>query len=186
MTLLEMKKKVLALIEELNPDSDVLTDDPDIAAKINYVINQVMLELVRMKKLAKYVEIDVSAGDVLTFEEIGKAVGYDVYQLATVSGAKHAARANNTVIKALEDGVLEIDCYVYPESITDKTKDSYEFELSADALEIMPYGIAADLLRSDISAEYGAIYSERFEAMLARLDPRNSIPSICFKGGVSI
>jgi hypothetical protein len=33
-TLLEMKKKVLALIEELNPDHELLTDDPDIAAKI--------------------------------------------------------------------------------------------------------------------------------------------------------
>ena len=37
MTLQEMKRKVLALIEELNPNSDLLTDDPDIAAKINAV-----------------------------------------------------------------------------------------------------------------------------------------------------
>ena len=34
MTNLEMKKKVLSLIEELNPDSELLTDDPDIAASI--------------------------------------------------------------------------------------------------------------------------------------------------------
>ena len=51
MTLKEMKRKVLALIEELNPDSDLLTDDPDIATKINEVINQVMFELARMKKI---------------------------------------------------------------------------------------------------------------------------------------
>ncbi len=182
----EMKKKTLALIEELNPNSKLLTDDPDIAAKYNYVANQVMFELVRMKKIAKYVEIDVSAGDVLTFEEIGRAVGYDVYQLAKVSGARHVSRASDTVIKVLEDGVLEVDCYVYPESITDKTKGSYEFELSADVLEIMPYGIAADLLKSDISAEYGKIYADRYENMLARLDPRNGMPSIRFEGGVNI
>ena len=42
MTLAEMKKKVLGLIEELNPDSELLTDDPDIATKINEVINQIM------------------------------------------------------------------------------------------------------------------------------------------------
>ena len=41
MTLLEMKKKVLALIEELNPNSEFLTDDPDIATKINEVINSI-------------------------------------------------------------------------------------------------------------------------------------------------
>ena len=34
-TLKEEKEKTLALIEELNPDSPFLTDDPDIAAKIN-------------------------------------------------------------------------------------------------------------------------------------------------------
>ena len=45
MTLKEMKQKVLSMIEELNPLSDVLTDDPDIAAKINDVINQVMYEM---------------------------------------------------------------------------------------------------------------------------------------------
>ena len=37
MTLEEMKKKVLGLIEELNPESKLLTDDPDIATKINSV-----------------------------------------------------------------------------------------------------------------------------------------------------
>ena len=41
MTLKEMKMKVLALIEELNPDNPFLTEDPDIAAKINDVINQI-------------------------------------------------------------------------------------------------------------------------------------------------
>ena len=44
MTLNDMKQKVLALIEELNPDSKFLTDDPDIATKINDVINQVIFD----------------------------------------------------------------------------------------------------------------------------------------------
>ena len=59
MTLLEMKKKVLGLIEELNPDSELLTDDPDISTKINDVINQIMFELARFKKIPKYVEMKV-------------------------------------------------------------------------------------------------------------------------------
>lgn len=181
-----MKKKVLALIEELNPDSANLTDDPDISAKYNYVANQIMFELARMKKIAKYVEMDVAEGDLLTFDDIGGAVGYDVYQIATVSGVNHAYKANGTVVKILESGKAEIDCYVYPESITENTKDNYEFELSADALEIMPYGIAADLLKSDISTEYGSIYATRYETMLQRLDPRNHLTSITFEGGVNI
>ena len=87
-------------------------------------------------------------------------------------------------MKILEDGFAEIDVFVYPERITAKTKDSYEFELSPDALEIMPYGIAGDLLKSDVSTEYGTIYSTRYESMLQRLDPRYQTTSIYIEGGV--
>jgi hypothetical protein len=187
MTLLEMKKKVLALIEELNPGSDLLTDDPDISAKINEVINQVMYELARMKKIPKYVEIEVREGDALTFADLESECGYEVYQLATVCGVAHTPKANGTVIKFRESGTAEIDLFVYPERITEKTKDkAYEFEMTADVLEIMPYGVAADLLKSDVSAEYGRIYADRYEAMKQMLDPRYQMTSITFEGGYDI
>lgn len=187
MTLLEMKKKVLGLIEELNPESEVLTDDPDIATKINEVINQVMYELARYKKISKYVEMRVNTGDVITFDDIEKACGYVVYQVGNITGIGCEARANNTVYKVREGGTAEIDCFVYPERITEETKDkAYEFELSEDVLEIMPYGIAADLLKSDVSAEYGAIYAQRYEQMKQMLDLRYAMPSITFEGGVNI
>lgn len=187
MTLLEMKKKVLALIEELNPDSEYLTDDPDIATKINGVINQVMYELARFKKLPKYVEIDVTEGDKLTFEDIEKECGYVVYQLGTVCGVDYTPKANGTILKFLETGTAEIDLFVYPEEITEKTKDkAYEFELPAEVLEIMPYGVAGDLLKSDVSAEYGNIYSARYEAMKNMLDPRYQMSTITIEGGISI
>lgn len=186
MTLTEMKKKVLGLIEELNPDSELLTDDPDISTKINDVINQVMYELARMKKIPKYAEMEVAAGDIVTFEDIETAVGYVVYQLGTVCGAKHTFKAEGTVIKVQESGTLEVDCYVYPERITEKTNGSYEFELTDDVLEVMPYGIAADLLKSDVSTEYGSIYATRYESMLQRLDLRYQMPSVTIEGGVDI
>lgn len=186
MTLGEMKLKVLGMIEEVNPNSAALTDDPDIAAKLNDVINQILYELARQKKIGKYVEMEVHKGDLLTFEDIGSEVGYDIYQLGTISGVAHTFKANGTMVKVLEDGKAEIDCFVYPERITEKTPNSYEFELSADALEIMPYGVAADLLKSDVSAEYGAVYATRYESMLQRLDPRYHMTSVYIEGGVSI
>lgn len=184
MTLLEMKKKVLGMIEEINPDSELLTDDPDIATKINDVTNQIMFELARMKKIPKYVEMNVSEGDLVTLEDISNAVGYEVYQLGTINGVNYVPKANGTILKIMESGTAEIDCFVYPERITEKTNNSYEFELSPDALEIMPYGIAGDLLKSDVSSEYGAIYANRYESMLQRLDPRYQMTSIYIEGGV--
>ena len=70
MTLKDMKKKVLAMIEELNPNSEYLTDDPDISAKLNEVTNQVMFELARMRKIPRYVEMEVANGDIIEFADI--------------------------------------------------------------------------------------------------------------------
>ena len=185
-TLKEMKMKVLGLIEELNPNNPNLTDDPDIATKINDVTNQIMFELARIKKIPKYVEMEVSAGDIVDFSDIEKECGYEVFQINLFGGVNNVPKASGTVYKIVEDGTAEIDVSVYPERITSATKDSYEFELSADALEIMPYGIAADLLKSDVSAEYGSVYATRYESMKQMLDPRYQMTSITIEGGVSV
>lgn len=186
MTLTEMKKKVLGLIEELNPDSEYLTDDPDISTKINDVTNQILFELARFKKIPKYVEMEVTEGDLIEFADIEKECGYEIYQINNVCGVNFYPKANGTILKILESGIAEIDCFVYPERITEKTKGSYEFELSPDALEIAPYGIAADLLKSDVSTEYGSIYANRYEYMIQRLDSRYYMPNVTIEGGISV
>jgi hypothetical protein len=185
MTHKEMKAKVLALIEELNPNSELLTDDPDIATKYNDVANQILFELARNKKIPKYLEMKVRAGTLVDFEAIAAELGYEVYQLNLVSGVNYSMKASGTVLKILESGTLEVECYVYPERITAANEERYLFELSPDVLEIMPYGIAADLLKSDVSAEYGSIYATRYETMLQRLDPRYQLNSVYIEGGVN-
>lgn len=186
MTLEQMKKKVLRLIEEANPNNENLTDDPDIAMKINDVINQILYELARFKKIPRYMEFEVTKGEIIDFDRLEKEFGYEIYQISTVQGISFQYKADGTVIKVLEDGVAEVECYIYPERIDDKTKKNYEFELSADALEIMPYGVAADLLKSDVSTDYGSVYAKRYEDMITRLDSRYSMPSITFEGGINI
>ena len=161
MTLQEMKKKVLGLIEELNPDSELLTDDPDISTKINDVTNQVMYELARFKKIPKYVEMEVTAGDLIEFADIEKKCGYEIYQIGIVGGVKYVFRGNGTILKFLESGTAEIDCFVYPERITEKTKD-----------------------KADVSTEYGSIYATRYQSMLQMLDPRYNMTSVYIEGGV--
>lgn len=183
MTHLELKKKVLGLIEELNPNSEHLTDDPDIAAKYNEVLNQRMFEIARMKKIPKYLELPVSSGDTITFADLEEESGYEVYQIGRVCNIAHTLKADGTVIKVQETGTAEVDFYVYPERITEKTKDNFEFELTPDALEVMVYGIAGDLLKSDVSAEYGQIYSAQYESMLQRLDSRYHIANTIFIDG---
>lgn len=177
MTLLEMKKKVLRLIEEINPQSNLLTDDPDIANKINDVINQIQNEVARIKKIPAKEELEVSDGDEIDFSEIAK----DLFQVNLVRGIENDIIGNT--INFYGNGIAKVYYYKYPKQITYETKDDeFKFDLSTDVLEIMPYGIAADLLKSDISASYGQVYANRYEQMLQRLDPRYHTGSFYIEG----
>lgn len=184
MKLSDIKKKTLSLIEEIDTKEKSLTKDPDIANKLNYVINQVQYELSRVKKIPAYVEKEVLVNDLITFKDID-AIN-DVYQISIVKGAEFEYKADNTIIKCLEDGTLEIEYYKYPLRIDDTTTDEYEFELSDDVLEILPYGVAADVLKSDVSNAYGNVYAERYEQMKQQLDIRYNTGSIEFEGGINI
>lgn len=185
MTLKELKQKVLVLIEEYAPDEAKYTADDDIAAKMTSVINQIMFEICRVKRIPKFIEMNVTAGDVLDFDILESECGYAIYQVQMISGVNYETRGDGTVFKILEDGKAEIDVFVYPENITEKTKDNYELELTQDVLEVMPYGIAADLLTTDVSSNYKE-FRNRYEQMLMRLDSRNHIPTISIVGGINV
>ena len=185
MTLKELKRKVLVLVEEYDPTDGALTADDDIADKMNDVINQIMFEICRIKKIPKLIEMNVSEGDVIDFEALEAECGYAIYQVQLVTGVAYETRGDGTLLRMLESGKAEIDVFVYPEAITSDTKDNYEFELTADVLEIMPYGIAADLLATDVSSNYKE-FKQRYETMLSRLDARNQMPMISIVGGFNV
>ena len=176
MTLEQVKTQILALIEELNPEGEVLTDDPDIDAKINYVINQIQFELVRIKRLPARKTIQVKKDDIKSFVELAD----DLYQLNMIRGVKHNI-VDDTVIFD-EDGEATVYYYKYPKAITEDNQDGYVFELPNDLMQILPYGVAGDVLKSEVSANYGQYYSNRYETMLQRIDPRYSTGSLYISG----
>ncbi len=178
MTLKEMKKQTLRLIEEINPNSEFLTDDPDLATKINDVINQIQNELARIKKIPAKDEMDVIDGDEVDFSEIDKRM----YQINIVRGVENVIVGDTIIFNGT--GTAKIYYYKYPKQIDDTTsEEEYKFELSQDLLEIMPYGVAGDLLKSDISANYGQVYSSRYEQLKQQFDPRYHTGSIYIDTG---
>ena len=80
MTLEEMKQKVYSLIEEYSEDAADLTEDEDLALKMNSVINQIQNELTRFKKIPKDTSINVSSGQEMYLKDIDK----DLYQLMNI------------------------------------------------------------------------------------------------------
>lgn len=185
MTLKEMKLKVLRMIEEVSTD-DKLTDDPDIKAKLNDVINSVMFEVARMKKIPAILTENI------TDLEYDLKTIKDFYQLEYIKFKNNEGKeveglsSFGTVVEFPEEGTAKFYYYKYPERITDTTEETYVFELSDDALEVMAFGVAGDLLKSDVSNSYGQIYSQKYETMLQRLDPRYSMGMISFEGGIDI
>lgn len=180
MTLREMKLRVLSLIEEVNPKSEYLTDDLDIQAKINYVIDTKAHELARIKKIAAIENIDVEQGeDINLYDELD-----NFYKLNSITGVSYDIFENIVTFK--EDGIAKIKYYKYPKMIDEKTNNNYKFELSEDVLEIMHYGVAADLLKSDVSAQYGQVYANAYQETLNLLDLKVTGGTIVIKGGINV
>lgn len=180
MTLEDMKIKIYSMIEEYSEEAENLTEDEDLAQKMNTIINQVQNEICRMKKLPAYKEILVQEGQELEFKDIAE----NVYQLNQVRGVNVDTIEDRIICN--EQGLARVYYYKYPTQITIDTDDSYEFELPIDLLEIIPYGVAGDLLKSDVSSNYGTIYSARYKELLQTLDPRYNSNSVYIDGGVSV
>lgn len=198
MTLKEMKQRVLSLIEEINPSSDYLTDDEDIQHKINSVIDQVQNELCRYKKIpAKYkYTITSETGNTLDTKTIP-----NFYQLKFIDGTTYTMRLNIIIFNEEYTGDVDIYYYKYPVSITpiislDGNTDlsttykaldsSYIFELSQDLLNIMPYGVAADLLKNDMISGYGQYYANRYNELKQMIDPRDVNAGVVIEGGEDV
>lgn len=180
MTLEDMKNKILSMIEEYNEESDTLTDDEDLATKINGVINQVQNELARYKKIDAYKTMEVEENEDIALTDIDSLI----YQLNVIKDVEYEQVGNRIIFK--EEGTARIYYYKYPKQINSETEDDFVFDLDRDVLEIMPYGVAGDLLKSDVSSQYGTVYSNRYRELIQSLDPRNSMPSMYFEGGLDI
>ena len=63
-TLLEVKKKILRIIEEINTGNDAtdenISTDAELGEKLNDIINEVQFELARIKKIPAKEDLNVS------------------------------------------------------------------------------------------------------------------------------
>ena len=97
MTLEEMKMKVYAMIEEYNEDADNLTDDEDLAMKMNTVINQVQNEIARFKKIDAYKQMEVKKGDLVNLTDID----INIYQLNIIKGVSYDPIAHKVLFNEI-------------------------------------------------------------------------------------
>ena len=64
--------------------------------------------------------------------------------------------------------------FKYPEEINEDTLDDFLLELDQDACNVLPYAVASDILKADISNDY-SIFEAKYQSMLSRLDNRKDL-----------
>lgn len=179
-TLKDFKLKVLTFIEE-HDDETELTKDPDIKDKINLVINAKLFEIARYKKIYGIETLNVNEDEEMDLTDIDP----DLYQINKVTGVRFEIIGNTIIFH--DTGVAKVYYAKYPKAITiDTEDDKYKFEIDKEALEIMIYGVAADILKADPSNQFGRIWDNEYQRLLQTLDPRKSSGTIYIGEGVGI
>ena len=164
MTLGDIKKMALSLIEEINPKNEYLTDDDDIKAKLNQVCNAIQIDLAQVKKICKKFEFE------RTSDITDIVLPSDFYQLNKIKEVLEYEIIGNTLFFYDDyEGKVTMFYYAFPTIITDDTSNDYELEIDLDAQMAMPYGIASDVLKADISSDY-SIYEAKYQNMKANLN----------------
>ena len=193
MTLKDMKIKTFSLIEEYYPEVTGLAEDEDVKNKINGVVNQIQLDLMKYRKTNKTHTKEITnetAKTIIINSEIS-----DIYQLNKIvlePSVEYDMPDDNTLVLPDDyEGTLKIYYYKYPTKV-ELTPESptydvtFTFDLDPVLLEIMPYGIAADLLKMDMISNYGKYFYDRYLEMKNNIDSRKSAGMIYIDGGVDI
>ena len=178
MTLGQAKSAAMMLIDQYTPDSPP-TDDEETLSKLNCLVELAQVQLCQIKKKERRCVLLESQGTVdpetgmLTF-----ALPKDFYQLRRVTMADTGQEAwaeiyGDTLETQAGHGTMILQYYAYPPEITDDTPDDTALELDRDTAQVLPYTVAADLLKADPSADY-ASFEAKYMGLLANLDPRMS------------
>lgn len=201
MTAKEMKIKTFSLIEEYYPEEKGLADDQDVLYKINGVINSIMLDLMKYRKIPAKYSCELKEDNTsLVLSSIP-----DFYQLNTIPDIEYEVVGNYEIVFDIEDielpKTITIYYFKYPklmdltfkatetqteEEVSAEYDETFELELEPDILEIMPYGIASDLLKNDMISGYGKYFYERYTELKGLIDSRKTQGMAMITGGINI
>lgn len=197
MTAKEMKIKTFSLIEEYFPALTGLAEDEDVLYKINGVINSIQMDLMPLRKLNAVKEIEIEDGD-SNIVNLKTAIT-DLYQIKSIKFDDVIEyEMPDEITLVLPEGFIgtfKVYYYKLPSLMTltfespasSAAYDStYTFELDQVLLEIMPYGIAADLLKMDMISSYGKYFQEEYMMRKNQVDSRMSSGQIIFEGGLNV
>lgn len=180
MNLGELKQRTYKLIEEYTNTAPDYTSDPDYSTKFNTVANVILNELNTYVKKAVIETMTVHAGDEIQLdEELDR-----FFLLKRITGVKYSIIDRFVTFE--EDGEAKIYYYQYPVQIKEDSDNDTKIDLEPQAIECMIWGIASDILKMDVSNQYGAMFSQRYAELKGTLDNRINQGNIHIEGGIDV
>ena len=156
-TLGEAKNKVYMLLDEHSAGGEVEHDE-DIEAKMTRFFDTAQKQLAQIKKIVKTKKIVPAAGKT-EYALPGDMLGiYRVWRDDRPATARYRFRGGKMLIPERDAGCeVLVEYFAMPETIPADAEDDYEFEISEDACECMPFYVAAQQLLPDLVMDYGGM-----------------------------
>ena len=185
MTLLEAKNTAMKLIDQYSSTTEP-TDDTETADKLSSLFDAAQVFACTIKPIYKSITIAYTPG-------VSVLVEYDLPADFRQLKSARDENGNNYWAEVLgkkilfsgdEAHTIRVDYYAYPSHISDDTPDTYEFEVDQDVQQIIPYRVAADILKTDPSVDYTA-FELVYNNMISNIDPRPTAGIFHVSGGIN-
>ena len=169
MTLGEGKRKVLKLLDEYSAGGTVSADE-DVKSKMNDFFDIAQKDVAQHKKIVRSVTVTAAGGSEMQFFDLPKdcMAVFRTWKGEKLTG-NFAEIGGRLALSAKTRGTFTVEYFAIPATITEATGDEYEFEVSEDAANCLPYFVAAQHLMSDLVIDYSAFYNI-YLTMRAALD----------------
>jgi len=153
MTLAEAKRKVLMILDEYS-SGGTITVDADIMNKMNDFFDMAQKDANNAKPMIKAATISLNGGFVTLpgnfREQFRNWKDGKIWKTYPVIGGK---------LYATDTGNIVMEYFANPDTIDINTPDTYEFEVTDDVANCLPYYVAAQQLITDLVVDYGAIWN---------------------------
>ncbi len=170
MTLGEGKRKVYMLLDEYS-SGGIVEQDPDLEAKMADFFDTAQKQLARLCPVVRTCQIPLVPGQtlypppedlrcVLHLRRGGRAV-------------RCRWRGGMLYIPGPGRETVELEYCAVPATLDGQTPDGYEFEISEDACQCMPFFVAAQQLAADLVSDAGTLLAlyDRMTAALGQSAP---------------
>lgn len=169
MTLGEAKNKVYMLLDEHSAGGEVEHDE-DIELKMTYFFDTAQKMLSQVKKIVKARTVTPVPGKTEYAMPTDFRSVYRIWRDGVSATTRyHWRRGRMQVPPGDSAREIIVEYFANPGTIAPEESDDYEFELSEDACECMPYYVAAQQLLPDLVMDYRAML-EMYNRAVERLD----------------